>query len=602
VKKGWEGLTEYSKSLYVDTYFKANESYDSWLYKVSHKYANDYGHGNRIASYIYNYWFHPSTPISSDAGLPIACYTSHVGDNNDSIFDSYEEGMHLGALGGGRGVYWGDVGGAGRPIGIPVDRLSKMSWSEIQQDDNIPKSPGVIPFLGVSDRATYAVSQANVRRSTEAAYIPIWHPDIVGFKDIRLETGDRNRRTPNLHHGICINNAFLDAVENLKSWDLICPHTGKITDTVDAYDLWIDILITRKTEAGEPYLINLDTINEDNPIEYSLEGYLVTTSNICTEVTLHTSPEVTGVCCLASLNVEYWEEYKDNISQIVADISDYLDNVLTYTLKETEGKVGFDRVRRSIKESRDIGIGIMGLHSLLQSKNIAFESPMARGLNSQVISAIKFASDKHQESLPHEVRCDLSKKHSTHKRNLHSLAIAPTMSISTLSNLCSSGVEPWVANAFVKKIPTGSISLTNKYLEQYISDFFNEAGEGYPSAWVSQQWSSIKKHNGSVQHFDWMPDNIKDVYKTAFEIDQRAIITLAADRQKIMVNEQAQSINLFMPAEVSYEELHTVHMMAFRQGLKSLYYLRSQPATTADTSSKARKEIVLEDDVCIMCT
>lgn len=603
-KISWDKLPPFSKSLYKNTYFKPADDYGSWLNRIAYKYANDVDHGNRIAGYLRDAVFHPSTPISSDRGLPIACYVSHVEDNNDSIFHSFLEGMYLGAGGGGRGVYWGDVGGNGRPIGsYPKHYL----WSELQADEDVVNSSGTIPFLGVSDRATYSVSQANVRRSTEAAYIPINHPDIVAFKDIRLETGDKNRRMPNLHHGIAISDDFMKAVQNLEAWDLICPKTGLVTETLDAHELFMDILVIRKTEAGEPFLLFIDTVNRDNPVEYTLEGYLVYSSNICTEIVGATSPEMTAVCCLASLNLEQWDEFEEDIDQIVADISDYLSNVLRYTLGEIakygeDKRRAFKRVVKFIEETMEIGIGTMGWHSLLQKKNIPFESPMAIKLNKDIISAIKIASDKHQASLPKSERCGLSKKHGTHKRNLHSLAIAPTMSISTLSRLTSSGIEPWIANAFTKKVGTGSFYIQNKYLEKVITDHAL-TDVGMPGDdWIEEQWASINKHAGSVQHLDWMDDYTKDVFKTAFEIDTRVVLNHAADRQKIMVNEQAQSVNIFLPAEVTYEELYTIHMMAWELGLKSLYYLRSQPATNASVASGERKAITLEDDLCASCT
>ena len=573
----WEELPQFSKELYKATYFHENDDYESWSHRVSHKYANDENHGNRLKMYIQKRWFHPSTPIASDRGLPIACYVSHVGDSNESIFDSYHEGAWLGALGGGRGVYWGDVGSQGRPIG----KYSKdLTWREIQSNPDIPKSPGVIPFLGVSDRATYAISKAGARRSTEAAYMPVYHADIIPFKDIRLETGSRDRRMPNLHHGIAITDAFMEAVKNLQPWDLIEPHTKMVVDTVDAFDLYMDILSVRKTETGEPYLLFIDTVNRDNPIEYTKEGYLVYSSNICTEIVGATAPDLTAVCCLASLNLEQWDEYEDSIEQVVKDVSDYLSNVLIHTVRETKHRPEFARVRKFIEETMEIGIGVMGLGSLFQKRNIPFESPMAKGLNSQIMTAIKNASDKVQREIEEDERCLLSIKHGTHKRNLHSLAIAPTMSISTLSGLCSSGVEPWVANSFTKKVPTGSYTIRNKYLVQLINETAL-TDVGMPGdKWIEEQWKLINKAGGSVQHLDWMTDYDKDVFKTAFEIDQRTIIGLAADRQKIMVNEQSQSINLFMPAEVTYEELYTVHMMAWEEGLKSLYYLRSEPAVS----------------------
>jgi ribonucleoside-diphosphate reductase alpha chain len=604
--RGWEGLPDLSKTIYKATYFKPNDTYDKWLARITSKYANDSGHANRMYNYIHNYWMHPSTPIASDRGLPIACYVSHIPDNNEGIFEGFNEGMHLGAGGGGRGVYWGDVGGFGRPIG---DYSKNYSWKEIQEDEDVVKSSGIIPFLGVSDRATYSISQANVRRSTEAAYIPIHHPDILDFIEIRLETGDKNRRMPNLHHGIVITDKFMEAVKSLDSFDLICPHTGLITNTVDAFELWMDILLIRKTEAGEPYLLFIDTINRDNPVEYDEAGYIVSSSNICTEITSVTTPDLTSVCCLLSLNLEQWDEYKDSIETIVADVSDYLTNVLLYTVKAIDGypeakKRAFRKVKKFILETMEIGIGVMGWHSLLQKKYIPFESPMAVGLNLQIITAIKNASDKHQAQLPLDSRCGLSKLYGTHKRNLRSLAIAPTMSISSLSKVCSSGVEPWVSNAFVKKIPQGSFSIKNKYLANIINKYALEHFDAIEkqSEFVATQWKDINKYGGSVQHLEWLDDYSKDVFKTAFEIDQRQIIKLATDRQKVMTMEHAQSINIFLPAEVTYEELHQIHMMAWEEGLNSLYYLRSQPATTAEVGNSDRKAITLEDDVCPSCT
>ena len=443
------------------------------------------------------------------------------------------------------------------------------------------------------------------RRSTEAAYLPVYHADILAFKDIRLETGSRDRRMPNLHHGIAITDDFMKAVKSLDTWDLIEPHTGLVVETVDAFDLWMDLLLIRKTEAGEPYLLFIDTVNRDNPIEYTKEGYMVYSSNICTEIVGATAPDMTAVCCLASYNLEQWDEYVDEIDQVVKDVSDYLSNVLLYTLKATEGRPEFSRVKKFIEETMEIGMGVMGLGSLFQKRNIPFESPMARGLNQKIMAAIKNASDKVQAEISKSERCGLSKKHGTHKRNLHSIAIAPTMSISTLSGLTSSGVEPWVANSFTKKVPTGSYTIRNKYLEEYLANYicnYAHTITGNLTDWVNNQWKSINKHSGSVQHLDWMDEHTKNVFKTAFEIDQRAIIVLASDRQRIMVNEQAQSINIFMPAEVTYEELYAIHTMAWEEGLKSLYYLRSEPAITADVAHKERQAITLDDDVCIACT
>ena len=601
-QRGWNGLEAFSKSLYKNTYFKKGDTYEKWLKRISSKYANDEQQANRIETYIHNYWFHPSTPISSDRGLPISCFVSSIPDTSEGIFDGYLEGMFLGAGGGGRGVYWGNIRGLNSPIG---SYSKNKTFKELIDDEDVVKSSGVIPFLGVSDRATYAITQANVRRSTEAAYLPIDHPDILDFIDIRLESGDRNRRTPNLHHGIAITDKFMEAVKNLQSWDLIDPHTGLVTDTVDAFDLWMDILLIRKTEAGEPYLVFIDIINKDNPEEYIKEGLKVESSNICTEIVGATNDELTTVCCLASINVEYFDEFEDNIDIMVADISDYLTNVLLYTVSEIDKypeikQRAYRKVKKFILDTMEIGIGIMGFHSLLQKKLIPFESPMAIGLSNNIMTKIKNASDKRQQSISKDERCLLSKKYGTHKRNLHSIAIAPTMSISTLANVCSSGVEPWIANSFIKKVPNGTFTIRNRYLKQLLSNKQSELGKD--DSWLSDVWKQIVADGGSVQGLDFLSQYEKDVFKTAFEIDQRQIIKLAADRQKIMLNEQAQSINIFIPSEISYEELYAIHMMAYDNGLKSLYYLRSQPDSTASIGNTERKEITLEDDACVACT
>lgn len=619
-QRGWDGLHPMSKELYTKTYFKPKQSYEQWLYSITDKYSNDFEHAVRIRSYIHNYWFHPSTPISSDRGLPISCYTSHVEDNRENIFYSYLEGMWLGAQGGGRGVYWGDVSGNGRPIGLSKSELSTMTWKAIQANEDIPKSSGVIPFLGISDRATFAISQANVRRSTEAAYIGIWHSDVLAFKDIRLETGDKNRRMHNLHNGIVITDEFMNAVQNLEMWDLYDVHTGLVTDTVDAFDLWLDILYIRKSEAGEPYLLFIDTVNSNLPIEYKTLGLKVFTSNICTEITLFTDKDHSAVCCLGSANLEYYDEWK-NDEQFLKDLSDYLHNVLVYFLKETSGVdealdryrhhkdnrddlvrlLAFERVRNSIKDSYDIGIGVMGWHSYLQKKHIPFESSMAIGLNKKIFNHMRTTLDNYQEELCNanpELICPMSARAGTKRRNIHQMAVAPTMGISNLMDVTSSGIELWIANAFAKTLIQGTYIVKNKYLDLYMQEYAKT--NSLDQVWINTQWASIIANDGSVQHLDWMDDWTKSVYKTAYEVNQLAVIQQAGDRSGDI--DQAQSVNLFLDAEVTWEELHAVHFKAWEVGLKSLYYLRSKAEVNAKVGASERKPIVLEDDACIACT
>ena len=618
--RGWKGLHPLSQELYTKTYFKPEQSYEDWLKAITEKYSNNPEHADRIQSYIHNYWFHPSTPISSDRGYPISCYTSHVDDNRESIFYSFLEGMWLGAEGGGRGVYWGDVSGAGRPIGATAEELHNKSWKEIQANSDIPKSSGVIPFLGISDRATFAISQANVRRSTEAGYMGIWHSDVLAFKDIRLEAGDKNRRMHNLHNAIVITDEFMTAVANLSSWDLYDIKTGLVTDTVDAFDLWLDILYIRKSEAGEPFLLFIDTVNANVPPEYKTLGLEVFTSNICTEIMLHTDKDHSAVCCLGSANVEYYDEWKEN-TQFLKDISDYLHNVLVHFLKLTDGidealeeyrhsksnrddlvrLLAFERVRNSIKDSYDIGIGVMGWHSLLQKRNIPFESSIATGLNREIFRHLRVSLDDYQEELctsNPELICPMSLRAGTKRRNIHQIAIAPTMGISNLADLTSSGIEPWIANAFAKTLIQGTYIIKNKYLTQVIINYAKEYG--LDDEWINAQWASIIKHDGSVQQLDWMDQWTKDVYKTAYEINQLAVIQQAGDRSDYI--DQGQSVNLFLDAEVTWEELHAVHYKAWEVGIKSLYYLRSKAEVSAKVGGSERKPIVLEDDACIACT
>jgi ribonucleoside-diphosphate reductase alpha chain len=514
--------------------------------------------------------------------------------------------MWLGAEGGGRGVGWSDV----RPSGSPIKGTDSTS-------------SGVIPFLGPSDRLTYSISQAGVRRSTEAAYLRVDHPDIKHFIEIRLETGDKNRRMPNLHQGIVLTDKFMKAVKNLEPWDLIDPSTGKVMDTVDAFDLWIDILLIRKTETGEPFLLFIDTVNANKPAEYKLLNIDVTNSNICTEIMLYTDPDTTAVCCLASVNLEYWDEWKNLASQIIADVSDLLDAVLDTFLRMTSGVeekinkflesgigeseimelLSFQRARRSVISSRDIGIGTMGLHSLYQKRRLPFESPMAKALNNEIFSTLRKLSDEYQASLPKDSICPMSESVGTHRRNIHTLAVAPTMSISNLCNVTSSGIEPWLANSFTQKVLQGSFIVRNKYLNTIIVE---EALKLYPdneaarTNWASAQWKLVDKARGSAQTLEWLSDWDKDVFKTAFEINPLSVISQAGDRAPYI--DQGQSLNLFIPAEVSYEELHTIHYLAWEVGVKSLYYLRSESEVSADTGSRERKPITLEADACVACT
>lgn len=397
-----------------------------------------------------------------------------------------------------------------------------------------------------------------------------------------------------------------------KLWDLISPKDGTVIKTVKARKLWEQLLEVRTTLKGEPYLLFIDTVNDMAPEEYKHENIQVSTSNLCTEITLRTDDKHSGVCCLGSINLEYWDEYQPVFDQFIADCSDFLDNVLQDFIDRTEGLPGFERARAGAIDERSIGLGVMGFHSLLQSKLIPWESAIAKGLNMKIFSAIKESADQHNAYIGSEGQeCPMSKRQGdAYKRNIHVTAIAPTMSISSLCDVTSSGIEPLVANAFTKKVKQGSFAVTNKYLNKVIianSTHYSGVTNHDPDAWIQEQWASIKKANGSVQHLDWMDDNTKAVFKTAFEIDQRWVIELAGDRQPFI--DQAQSINLFVPGGSNVQYISDLHILAWKKKLKSLYYLRSTAVNQASTSSTDRKTIdvstptmeEMTSDSCIGC-
>ncbi len=590
--RNWSTLPELSKVLYKETYFLPEENYDEWLYRVATAYQNDTEHGLRMMSYIQNLWFHPSTPPSSNAGtnrgLPISCFTKTVLDNKPSIFKNYNEAFNLGAYGGGIGSDWSSVRSVNEPVGIHGG-----------------KSGGVIPFLGISDRSTLGISQGGLRRASEAVYLHISHPEIEEFIDLRKETGDHNRRCPNLHHGVVIPDSFMNAVIHNSDWDLISPKTDKIIKTIPARKLWTQLLEARVTN-GEPYIMFEDTVNELAPEEYKNEDIHISTSNLCTEITLRTDDKHSGVCCLGSINLEYWDEYQHCFDQFIADCSDYLDNILQDFIDRTENLEGFERTRAGAIDERSLGLGVMGFHSLLQSKLIPWESPMAKGFNLKIFKQIKDSTDRHNKSVLHKY-CPMSRRHSTARRNIHVTAIAPTMSISSLCGVTSSGIEPWVTNAFTKKMKQGSFAIKNKYLENYIKGYFFDVMRNWdnpPSiqegvVWESQQWNSIKKNNGSVQHLDWMSQEIKDVFKTAFELDQRYLLEFAGDRSPLI--DQGQSLNIFIPAGSSVQYISDLHILAWKKKIKSLYYIRSSAGVSASTESGDRKQIQIQPEECLSC-
>jgi len=586
--RGWKGLPKFSQDMYEERYFLEGEDYDAWVSRMS-RYADDYSMALRIQRYIHNYWFHPSTPISSNGkapqrGLPISCFVNEVEDSKEGIFGKFTENNWLGSSGGGIGTSWSKV----REIGAKVGANGQSS--------------GIIPFIKVTDSATLAVSQGGLRRASQAAYLDVSHPEIEEFIDIRRPTGDTNRRSVNIHHGVVISDAFMEAVEARGTWDLISPKTGDVVSTVDAFDLWKKILIARM-EQGEPFLLFKDTVNRLAPEEYKQANMEVSMSNLCSEITLHTAPDYTGVCCLGSLNLEYWEEYKDDLHQVVYDVTRFLDNVLQDFIDLTENKPGFEAARKSAMYERSLGLGVMGFHSLLQSKMLPWDSPMAKGLNMQIFKAIKEATVKANEKSANAFGCCAlnMENHSQAKRNIHVTSIAPTASISTLCNATSQGIDPRLANAYIHKTNIGTYTIKNKYLDAFLYSFdskvFGVTNEEEHLKWLDDIWKSIIKNAGSVQHLDFLSGWERDVFKTAIEINQFVTVDLAADRAPYI--DQAQSVNLFIPADEDVENLYNIHVRSWKKGVKSLYYCRSTAASRADSGSKAREIIGVEE--CLSC-
>lgn len=552
--KGWEGLPEQSKEMYLGSYFLENETYDKWLVRVT-SYCEDINHQIRMMDYIRNYWFHPSTPVSSNAGttrgLPISCFTNEVEDSKDGIFGNYEENFRLGASGGGIGTDWSNVREIGSKVGIQG------------------KSGGIVPFIKVSDSSTLAISQGGLRRASQAVYLDISHPEILEFLELRKPTGDANRRCLNIHHAVKITDAFMEAVEGRKQWNLISPKTKEIIDSIDAFDLWCKLLETRH-QTGEPFILFSDTVDKLKCEQYINNNYTVNTSNLCTEITLHTSNTKSGVCCLGSINLEYWDEIKDK-EYFISDCIKYLDLVLQDFINKTEDMPGFEKARNAAIEERSLGLGVMGFHYYLQSKNIPFESVSSISVTNNIFSTINKVAKKF------------------HYRNWNVTAIAPTASISTLCNTTSQGIDPIIANCYTHKTRIGTKFIKNRYLENVLNQY-NKNNDDV--------WKAIVDHKGSVQHLEFLSEADKDIFKTAYELDQNWIIELASHRTKYI--DQAQSVNLFFEGDCSRHYLYNVHMRAWKSGLKSLYYCRSTSIGSASLKN-IQREVIKEYSECVAC-
>ena len=570
-------LNDFGKATLEDRYLLPDENFQKMFARVAIHYADknkdgsvETAHAQRLYDYISQLWFMPATPILSNGGtnrgMPISCFLNETEDSLEGIVDLWNENVWLASRGGGIGSYWGNL----RSIGEKVRGNGKTS--------------GVIPFLRVQDSLTLAISQGSLRRGSSAVYMPITHPEIEEFIDIRRPTGgDHNRKTLNIHHGVVIPDAFMEAVEKDEMWDLLSPKDQSPQESVRARDLWVKLLTTR-IETGEPYLLFIDNVNRAIPEHHKQLGLQVKTSNLCSEITLatgydHLGKSRTAVCCLSSLNLETYDEWKDN-ENMIEDVMRFLDNVLQDFIDTAPASM--NRATYSAMRERSVGLGVMGYHSYLQQKMIPMESVMAKVWNKKMFEHIKRGVDEASVKLAGERgACPDAEECGIQERFTNKMAIAPTASISIIAGNSSPGIEPYAANSFVQKTLTGSFTVKNKHLKKLLETKDEDSED---------TWASISSSEGSVQHLDFLTQDEKDVFKTAQEMDQRWIIEHAADRTPYIC--QAQSINLFMHGNVNKRDLHQTHFAAWKKGVKSLYYCRSTSIQRSEkVSHKAEMQL-----------
>ena len=580
-------LTNFGKATLSDRYLGLNESFQDLFARVASTYADNNLHGQRIYNYISDLWFMPATPILSNGGtkrgLPISCFLNEASDSLGGILDLWSENVWLAAKGGGIGSYWGNL----RSIGEKIGKVGKTS--------------GIIPFIKVMDSLTMAISQGSLRRGSAACYLPIDHPEIEEFIEMRRPTGgDPNRKSLNLHHGVLVSDAFMRAVETDDQWTLKSPKNGIVQSTVSARNLWIRLL-TARVETGEPYIIFIDTVNRLIPQHHKLAGLNVKTSNLCSEITLPTGidkdgKDRTAVCCLSSLNLEKYDEWKDD-KNFIGDVMRFLDNVLTDFIEKAPDS--FKDAKYSAMRERSVGLGVMGLHSYFQKNMIPLDSVMSKVWNNKIFKNIQEKVDKASKVLAEEKGpCPDAAEYGFNERFSNKTAIAPTASISIICGGASPGVEPVAANSYTHKTLSGSYNVRNRYLEKILEKYEKNNEE---------IWSSITTNQGSVSHLDFLTDLEKNVFKTAFELDQKWVIELGADRTPYI--SQAQSINIFLPADVHKKELHQIHFQAWKKGLKSLYYCRSKSIQRAENVngrplpvySKNELDEEIDNDECLSC-
>ena len=567
-KKRDELLEDYAVGMLKDFYLNENESSPQEAYaraaKAWSKYKNEVDEdlAQRLYDYVSKKWFMFASPVLSNApngtkkgkGMPISCFLTYVPDTLEGLIDHTSELRWLSVYGGGVGGHWSDV----------------RTVSDV--------APGPIPFLHTVDADMIAYRQGKTRKGSYAAYMDVSHPDIVEFLNMRIPTGDVQRKALNLHNAINLTDEFMDAVINNKTFDLRDPKDGAVKETVNARKLW-ERIIEIRFRTGEPYLNFIDTANRYLPQNLRDLGLRINGSNLCNEIHLPTSADRTAVCCLSSLNLEYYDEWKD--TSIVRDLIRMLDNVLQYFIDEAPDTI--QRAKYSAERERSIGLGAMGFHSLLQKHGVAWESETAKEINSVVFSHINKEAIAETELLAQE-RGEYPDGIGTGRRNAHLLAIAPNASSGVILST-SPSIEPTKACAYTHRTRAGSFLVKNKYLDRLLTErqMNNES-----------TWTSIITNKGSVQHLPFLTEGEKAIFKTAQELDQTWVVQHAADRQKFIC--QGQSVNLFFPSGTQKSYVNKVHLKAWQEGLKGLYYLRTEAKNRAENVSEKVERVALQDD------
>ena len=569
-------LSEQARTLLTSYYCRDGEDpQDAYARAATAFCKADYDLAQRIYDYASKGWFMFSSPILSNApaagekirGLPISCFLSYVPDTLDGLIGHSTELRWLSVKGGGVGGHWSDI----------------RSVSDV--------APSPIPFLKTVDSDMTAYRQGKTRKGSYAAYMDVSHPDIVEFINIRVPTGgDPNRKAFNIHNAVNITDKFMEAVTAGAQWDLLDPNDNSLRETVSARELWERLLETR-FRTGEPYLNFIDEANRHLPTAMKDKGLKINGSNLCNEIHLPTSEDRTAVCCLSSVNLEHYQEWEN--TTMVADLITMLDNVISFFIEYAPKELR--KAVFSATQERSLGLGAMGFHSALQRKGIPWESPMANTYNIEMFTHIKAQAKAATVYLAQE-RGDCPDVEGV--RNSHLLAVAPNANSSIIAG-CSASIEPLKSNAFTHRTRVGAHLVQNKYLDKLIRDTYGD------EEWVAEQWKSIILNEGSVAHLDWMDQWEKDVFKTAFEIDQRWVVDHAADRQQFIC--QGQSVNLFFPAGTDKAYVNEVHLRAFNKKLKGLYYLRTSAGAKADTVSFKPTRVALkdfageDDDECLSC-